>query len=175
VLDEWDGAYKTYRIDVRDAFKSTYEPLRRELSERVVEARTSLTTMSEYNELELGERARVRAEFLSEGRPLAEVSVPELHEEAQLLAANAEYSIPHLRTALAAIDSQLGQARARVIELYTEAQRRKGEAEKTATWRPAEAFAGLRFETEPEVDQALDGEKERLKELVREGKTVQVV
>jgi hypothetical protein len=42
-------------------------------------------------------------------------------------------------------------------------------------WKPSEAFAGKRFTTEEEVDQLFDSEKERVKALVRQGKTVQVI
>ena len=129
----------------------------------------------EFKALSFGDRAQVRVEYLGEGKPLQEVSLPELRDEQQILAANAEYSIAHMRTALAALESQVAQARARVVELHTAQQERKGAAAQTVTWKPTEAFAGKRFVTESEVDTAFDGEKERLKALIREGKTVQAL
>lgn len=98
-----------------------------------------------------------------------------MRDEQQLLAASAQYSIAHMRTALAAMDNQLTLAKARVIEFFTEEQRRKGEAAKVATWKAAAAFTGKKFSTESEVDAAFDTEKEKVKSLVREGKVVQVV
>jgi hypothetical protein len=175
VLDEWDGAYRKYRLDVLDAFKAVYVPLREELHQKAAEARRTILEMPEFEALSFGDRDLVRVEYLGEGKPLQEVSLPELRDEQQLLAANAEYSLAHLRAALAALESQVAQARARVIELHSEGQRRKGEQERIALWKPAEAFAGKRFATEADVDAAFDPEKERLKALVREGKTVQVV
>jgi len=175
VLDEWDGAFSTYRADVVEAYRAAYTPLRKELNERVTQARAAITSMPEYDQLAFSDKSRVRVEFLGDGQPLAEVSLPELRDEEQLLAATEEYSIAHLRSALAALDSVVGQARARVLELYGKEQRQRGEKEKVAMWRPAEAFAGKRFTTEEEVDESFDKEKEKVKALVRQGKTVQVL
>lgn len=176
VLDEWTGAYKSYRQDVLDAFKAVYVPLREELHRRSTEAAHAITDgMPEFGELPFGDRTAIRVDFLGEGRPLFPVPLPELRDEQQLLAAHAEYSIAHLRSALAALDAQVSLAREQVLQLHAAEQQRKGVAAKTATWRPADAFKGQRFTTEAEIDTALDAEKERLKALVREGKTVQVV
>lgn len=175
VLDEWDGAYRKYRLDLLDAFKAVYVPLREELHEKVAAARRAIMEMPEFEALSYGERALVRVEYLGDGQPLQEVSLPELRDEQQLLAASAEYSIAHLRTALAALESQVALAQARVIELHAAQQERGGAAVKIVAWKPAEAFAGKRFTTEADVDAAFDPEKERLKALVREGKTIQAV
>lgn len=175
VLDEWDGAYRKYRLDVLDAVKAVYVPLREELHAKAAEARPTILEMPEFEVLSFGDRASVRVEYLGEGKPLQAVSLPELRDEQQLLAANAEYSIAHLRTALAALESQVAQARARVIELHTAQQEREGAAAKIVAWKPADAFAGKRFATEADVDAAFDPEQERLKRLVRDGKTIQVV
>lgn len=50
----------------------------------------------------------------------------------------------------------------------------KGEQARTATWSAARAFAGRSFRSEDEVDAALDAEKDRVKALIRDGKTVEV-
>ncbi len=175
VLDEWDGAYRKYRLVVLDAFKAVYVPLREELHQKAAEARRTILEMPEFEALSFGDRALVCVEYLGEGKPLQEVSLPELRDEQQLLAANAEFSLAHLRTALAALESQVARARARVIELHTTQQEREGTAAKIVAWKPAEAFAGKRFATEADVDAAFDPEKKRLKALVRDGKTVQAV
>ena len=175
VLDEWDGPYAKYRLDVLDSFKAVYAPLREELHQRSADARTAVTEMPEYLALGVGDRALIRVEYLGDGKPLQDVPLPELRDEQQLLRANAEYTIPHMRVALAAIGSQVAQAQERVIELHTAQSEREGAAAKLVAWKPAEAFSGKRFATEAEVDAAFDPEKERLKALVRDGKTVQVV
>ena len=73
------------------------------------------------------------------------------------------------------VDAIAGQAKARVIALHTAAAAEKGVQERTVTWTPAKAFAGKRFESEPEVEAAFDAERDRLVELVRQGKIIQVV
>lgn len=175
VLEEWDGAFQRYRLQVLDAFRGVYLPLRKELAERTGAAHQAILDMPEYQALEVGDRALVRTRYLAEGKPLHPVTVPELRDEQQLLAANSEYSIPHLQAALAALDTQLSAARGMVVKVYQEEQERKGQAAKTATWDPKKAFAGKRFDTPEQVDAAFDAEKERLKALILEGKAVQVV
>jgi hypothetical protein len=175
VLDEWDTSYKNYRTDVLDAFKAVYVPLRQQLSKRSTEAATAVAEMDEFDQLPLSERTAVRVEFLGEGQPLFPVPLPELRDEQQLLAANAEYSVAHMRTALAAVDVQLSVARERVLQLFAAEQERKGEAAKVVTWRPADAFRGKQFTKADDVDAAFNPEIERLKAFVREGKTVRVV
>ncbi|MCL4534926.1 MAG: BREX system P-loop protein BrxC [Bacteroidetes bacterium] len=175
VLDEWNGSFQTYRQDVLDAFKAAYAPLRAELQRRSAAAARAVTDMPEYKALTIGDAALVRVEFLGEGKPLHEVSLPELRDEQQLLNANAEFSIAHLRSALVALDPQLSAAKARVIQLYDDDLRRKGEAATTATWKPAAAFAGKTFVSEADVDDAFRSEMEKIKKLIHEGKRVQVV
>ncbi|MBI3978332.1 MAG: BREX system P-loop protein BrxC, partial [Chloroflexi bacterium] len=102
VLDDWSGACQKYRLEVLDAFRAVYEPLRKELHRRSAEAAQAVTGMPEYRALSYSNAAMVRVEFLGEGKPLHEVSLPELRDEQQLLDANDEYSIAHLRAALAA-------------------------------------------------------------------------
>jgi hypothetical protein len=175
VLDEWEGTFRTYRLNVLEAFKAVYAPLRGELHRCVAEARTEVTGMPEYGELTLGNRAVVRTQFLGEGKPLAEVALPDMKNEDQLLAANAEYSIAHMRASLAGLASLTGQAKALVLQLHAEEQRQRGEKERQVIWEPAKAFAGRSFETPEEVEEALDAEKKRLMELARQGKIIRVV
>jgi len=175
VLDEWDGAYKQYRLDILDAFKAIYVPLRQHLHEGVDAARTRVTQMAEYVALSFANRATVRTEYLGEGKPLHEVSLPQLQNEEQLLAANGEFTIAHMRSSLAAIDGQVGGAQARVIELLNKQQIEEGKASRLVSWPAAETFRGKRFDSEADVDAAFDPERDRLKALVREGKTIQAV
>jgi hypothetical protein len=175
VLDAWNTTYKEYRLDALEAFRAVYTPLRQELHRRIEETRHTITEMPEYKAVSYGDRAAIRVEYLGEGKPLQEISLSELRDEEQLLAANREYSIAHMRTGLAALDAQVAQAQERIIELYVAQQEHEGAAAKIVTWKPADVFAGKRFATEADVDAAFDPEKGRLKELVREGKTIQVV
>ncbi len=175
VLEEWDDAFKRYRQQLIDAFKGIYAPLRQELSERRSKAHQTVLDMPEYRELSVGNKALVRTRYLGEGKPLHSVDVPELRDEQQLLAANSEYSIAHLQDALAALGNQLSAARGMVLKLYEEEQQEKGEASKTAVWDVKKAFGGKRFGTTEQLDAVFDAEKERLKTLILEGKTVQVV
>ena len=175
VLDEWDGAFKRYRLQVLDAFRAVYLPLRKDLSQRTEGAHKTVLDMPEYQALELGDKAQIRTRFLAEGKPLHPVIVPELRDEQQLLVANSEYSIPHLQAALAALDTQISAARGTVLKLYEEEQRRRGEESKTATWDMKKAFGGKRFETTEQVDAVFDTEKERVKAVILDGKTVEVV
>ncbi len=170
VLDEWDQAFQRYRIALVEVFRSVYEPLRRKAHERIAEARRRIEEMPEYQALSASDRAKVRAEFLAEGRPLAEVSLPELKNDQQLVAANAAYSLSHLRSLLSALDGEAAKARARVLELAAEA----GQEPRVVLWDPARALGNRRFQTEAEVDEALDTEKDRLKGWIREGKVVEV-
>lgn len=175
VLEEWDGGFQGYRQRVIDAFRGVYQPLRKELAHRTRSAHDAVVGMPEYAALGLSDQAEVRARYLAEGKPLHPVDVPELRDEQQLLNANAQYSIPHLQAALAALESQLSAARGMVISLYAEQERKKGEEARTATWSPAQAFQGKRFETVEQVDELFDAEKTRLKAMIQEGKVIQVI
>lgn len=174
VVEEWNGAYQDYRQDVLDAFKAVYAPLREELHRRIEEARSRVTAMHEFARLGVGDQTMVRVAFLNEGKGLAEVSLPELRDEQQLLRANEGYSIAHMRSALAALESQVGSAQERIIALYTQQQEQQGQQAKLATWSPT-VFAGQRLTTTKEVDALFDREKERVKTLIRAGKVVQVI
>jgi hypothetical protein len=160
---------------VREVFKAVYGPLRTALHEQRTAARAAISGMPEFNQLSVGGRARVNVAFFNEGKTLAEVPATELRDEQQMLAANQQYSIAHLRAALDAIDDATGRAKAQVIELLAGELRDKGEKERTATWKPSQAFAGRTFSKESEVDEAFDREKATIVALIRDGKTVQVV
>jgi hypothetical protein len=114
-------------------------------------------------------------EYLNEGKPLAEVSLPELRDEEQLLAAHAQYSIGHLRSTLAALNAQVSAARAAVLERHAVAQEQAGIVNRTVVWKPAEAFAGRSLTTAEEIQAVFDAERDRLMELVRSGKVIQIV
>jgi hypothetical protein len=175
VLEEFHGGFERYRVDVREVFKAVYGPLRTALHEQRAAARAAISGMPEFNQLSVGGRARVNVAFFNEGKTLAEVPATELRDEQQMLAANQQYSIAHLRAALDAIDDATGRAKAQVIELLAGELRDKGEKERTATWKPSQAFAGRTFSKESEVDEAFDREKATIVALIRDGKTVQVV
>lgn len=170
VLDEWNGAYRTYRADVIDIFRECYAPLRRELHNRVTAARTQLMAMDEYQALGLGDTITVRARILGDGRPLGEVPLPEHLGEDDLLSANAQYNMAHMRSALAALDSQLSDARRLIFELYEQHQQER----RIVVWDPRQVFAAASFASETEIDETFDTEKERLKAALREGKQIRI-
>jgi hypothetical protein len=174
VLDEWSSSFSTYRQKVLDSFRAVYVPLREDLAKRSSGAQAAIKAMPEYKALLLDGHMKLRNEFLGQGKPLQEVSLPELKNEQQLLDANEAFSIGYLRSALAALDSELSRARTRVIELFN-GQNNGPKPTPVVTWKASAALGGQRYQTEDDVDRALDQAKEALKRLVREGKTIQVV
>jgi hypothetical protein len=170
VLDEWEKAFQRCLSDLVDAFRSVYVPLREEAHRRVEDARRRIEAMPEYGQLSVSDRAKIRAEFLAEGRPLGEIPLLELKTEEQLVAASASHSVSHLRAILAALDAQVQAARAWVLQLAAAAQ----DEPRMVLWDPAKALGNRRFATEAEVDEAFDAQKEHLKALIREGKVIEV-
>ncbi len=176
VLDEWAGSYQKYRLEVLEAFRETYAPLRKELAERSEMARQEVRSMPEFEALKLTDRTTIRSEFLGEGRTLQEVDLPELKDAQQLLQASAQFSVPHMRLLLSNLGAEQGRAKARVLDLHSKMLEEQGEKAKRATWSPAEAFAGKRFESADQVGTAFDEEKERVKKLFADGaESVEVV
>jgi hypothetical protein len=129
--------------------------------------------MPEYEELTPSAHAQLRYRFLAEGRPLAEVSMPVLGNEEQLVRASRELSIPHIRARLAALDGELAAAKAFLVELVA-AERGEGEPE-VVVWNPTRFFSGTQFSAEEEVDMVFDNAKEEVKGLIRDGKIVRVL
>jgi hypothetical protein len=175
VMEDWDDSFAKYREVVIGAVRAVYTPLRTELSRRTREASRAIKEMPEFKALTLLDQGKVTVEFLGRGKPLAEVTLPKLIGEQDLLDANAEYSIGHMTSALAALDSQVSAATARALQLYQEQEEKKGLAAKTAGWSPSKAFAGKRFTTEDEVRKAFDDQRDALIALVKDGKTVHVI
>jgi hypothetical protein len=161
-----------------DAFKDVYVPLRERLTKETDAARRAILDMPEFSALSHPHQLKVRAKFLDRGAPLQELSSVTLHEDAQVLKANEAFSIAHLRTALGGIDAQVQQAKGLVLSLFTKEQLERGEKERTVTWQPAKAFAGKRFKTVPELEEAFATFTEQLEELKRQildGKEIQVL
>ena len=174
VLEEWDGSFLDYRSKVVEAYRAIYVPLREEAANKVDQARSSITSMKEFEELNTANRAHVRAEFLAGGRGLAEITVPELHDEEQLVAATRTVNIPFLRSRLAALSGQMNLAKTRVLELFTAQQEDPG-AKQIMVWDPEGAFSGTQLTTEDEVDMVFDNAKDEVKSLIRDGKVVRIL
>ena len=170
VLDEWDGQYKNYRAAIVRGFRAAYEPLRRKVAEETQAANADIREMPEYATLKVDGTMQVRTEYLGKQRPLDPVPMPALHDEQQLLAANDEYRISHLRTILDALPGQTASARAFVRKLAASEEDRQ----RTVVWKTADAFGTHRFEKEEDVDAAFDAAKEAIKTLVRQGKIVEI-
>ncbi len=173
VLEEWDGKVQYLRARVVEAYRSIYVPLREALARRVQEARATLTSMPEYDELTPSAHAQLRLRFLAEGRTLAEVSVPELRDEEQLVRASRELSIPHIRARLSALDGELAEAKALLVKLAA-AERAEGEPE-VVLWNPGTFFSGRQFSTEEEVETVFEDAKGEVKALIRDGKVVRIL
>jgi hypothetical protein len=101
--------------------------------------------------------------------------MPQLHTEEDLLRANAEYSIAHIRSTLSAIDGEIGRAQTLIFDLFNKQQEAEEAVARVATWTAASAFRGKTFSKEEEVDRVFNAEKERIKQMIRDGKTVKVV
>jgi hypothetical protein len=174
VLEEWDGPLANYRAKVVEAYRAAYAPLREDLVHRVAERRSAITVMREFEELTTTHRAEVRARYLADGQPLAEVASLEVRDEEQLVRATRELSIPHMRARLAALEREVSLAKTLVLKLYAEQLDEKG-GPPPAVWDPAGFFSGTQFSTPDEVDMVFDAAKEEVKALIREGKIVRIL
>jgi len=173
-LEEWNASFVEYRAKVVEAYRSVYVPLRGEVVSTIEAARADITSMTEFDQLNTANRASVRAELLADGQPLAEMSMPDLHGDDQLVMASRTVGIPFLRSLLAALPGQLTLAKTRVLELYAAEQEDK-DRPKIAVWNPESAFSGTQFTTEDEVDMVFDSAKEEVKTLIRDGKVVRIL
>lgn len=169
VLEDWNGAYQGYRSTLIDAFRATYRPLRDEARSKVDAARESILKGPEFTRLEFGDAAKVRMEFFAQGRPLEEIPEAPMQSDADLIAASGSFSMSHLRLALAALDAQTAQARARVAELLE-----KGPQPKSASWS-ASSLTGKILTSDVEVDSTFDAAKTEVKALIHRHKSVRVV
>lgn len=175
VLDDWDGAVKRNRIKLIEAFRSAYAPLRRSVTQEVERARQAILDMPEFQALSPQGQTAVRDEFLGQGKPLQRLPEASLQTDEQLLIANREFSIAHLRSVQSSIEGVLRQARPRVITRHAQEQVARGERERTVTWEPARAFAGKRFKTVEELEAAFREQLNQLKRQIAEGKEIQVL
>src|SRR5207253_18289 len=143
-----------HRAKLAEAYRSVYAPLREELVRRVHEARTSIVSMPEFALLTASNQAEVRAEFLAEGRPLAEVTARGTTNEEQLVAATKELSIPHARARLAALSQEVTEAKGAVLKLMEKQPDTTDDA--PALWDPGQFFKGIELTKDDEVDAIFD-------------------
>ncbi|HZC06807.1 MAG TPA: BREX system P-loop protein BrxC [Ktedonobacterales bacterium] len=170
VLDEWTKTFQHNRLQLLDAFKAVYVPLRRELTEKTEAARKTILEMPEFTALNAAHQIEVRNAFLAQGAPLQKVEQVNLRGDADMLAANEAFNIAHLRTALGGLAAQERQARARVIVLYWQERQKP-----VMTWEPSKAFAGKHFKTVAELEAAFAEQLDQLKRQIAEGKEIQVL
>lgn len=175
VLEDWEGAVKRNRLRLIEAFRDAYAPLRRSVAEDVEQARQAIQGLPEFQALSQGGQNAIWNEFLGQGKPLQRLPEAPLQTDEQLLAANREFSIAHLRSVESSIEAVVRQARLRVITLHAQEQVARGERERTVTWEPATAFAGRRFKTVEELEAAFREQLEQLKRQIAEGKEIQVL
>ena len=169
VLEEWGGAYQSYRSTLIDAFKATYRPLREDVQARIESVRTSILDGPEIKKLAFADATRVRMEFFAQGRPLEEIPDASMQSDADLISASASFSIPHLRTTLAAVDAQAALARVRIAELLED-----GSAPAPATWSGAK-LVGKVLTSASQADGVFDSAKAEVNELIKKFKAVRIV
>jgi hypothetical protein len=175
VIEEWAGPLADHRTKLIEVYRNVYGPLREKLAGQVTDSRLAITSMREYEELSLTNRAEVRSRFLADGQPLAEVSTPAVRDEEQLVLATRQLSIPHIRARLAALGREISLAKTLILERYAKQLEEQEEAPRLVIWDPLPAFSGVQLSTEGEVDMVFDAAKDEVKAIVREGKIVRIL
>jgi hypothetical protein len=170
VIDEWSGAFQTYRQAVLDAYRSTYVPLRDAVRQRVEEARATILDDPDFQTLKAPDVIKVRVAILANGNALAEMPTPELKTEADLLNASANYTIGHLRSMNAAVAGELARAREMIAEL-----KNRDDHVKIVVWRTADHLVGRSFSQETAVREAFDGARDEIIGDVAAGNVVKIV
>lgn len=169
VLEEWGGAYQTYRSTLIDAFKATYRPLREDVQAKIEAVRTTILESPEFTNLAFANATKVRMEFFAQGRPLEEIPETSMQSDADLIAASGSFTMSHLRTTLAAIDGQAALARIRVAELLQD-----GSARPPANWSGAK-LTGKVLTSASQADAVFDEAKAEVKELIKQHKSVRII
>jgi hypothetical protein len=103
------------------------------------------------------------------GCSLQEIPNVPLTGEADLIAATASFSLPLLRARIDEVDRSVAKAHAMIAELLAEKPK-----DTQATWSTT-LLTGKVFNSEASVDTAFDTEKDKIKALIRQGKTVRAI
>jgi hypothetical protein len=168
VLDEWLGAYQSARDVILSAYRSRYAPVYQTARTKVEEGRTAILHDPDF--VRLGEKGlQVRVRFMGAGRPLQEIPDVPLAGEADLIAATSTFPLPLLRSRIDEIDREVAKAHAFVAELLAASPK-----DTQATWSTS-SLTGRVFNSDASVDNAFDAEKDKIKALIRQGKTVRSI
>ena len=103
------------------------------------------------------------------GRPLQEIPDVPLAGEADLIAAASTFPLPLLRSRIDEVDREVAKAHAFVAELLAASPK-----DTQATWSTS-SLTGRVFNSDASVDNAFDAEKDKIKALIRQGKTVRSI
>jgi hypothetical protein len=168
VIDEWLGAYESARTEILGAYRSRYAPVYAEARERVDAGRAAILDDPDF--ARLGPKSlQVRVRFMGAGCSLQEIPNVPLTGEADLIAATASFSLPLLRARIDEVDRSVAKAQAMIAELLAEKP-----MDTQATWSTT-LLTGKVFSSEASVDNAFDAEKDKIKALIRQGKTVRSI
>jgi hypothetical protein len=168
VLDEWLGAYESARTAILNAYRSRYAPVYADARARVDAGRAAILDDPDF--ARLGQKSlHVRVRFMGAGCSLQEIPNVPLTSEADLIAATGSFSLPLLRARIEEVDRSVAKAHAFIAELLAEKPK-----DTQATWSTT-ALTGKVFNSEASVDNAFDAEKDRIKALIRQGKTVRAI
>jgi hypothetical protein len=169
VIEEWTAGYQAACDTILDAYRSRYAPVYAKARAKIEAARTAIIEDPEFARLAPGKAGQVRAAFMGAGRPLQEIPDVPLTSEADLVSASGNFSLALLRSRIDEADREVAKARALIAELLAETPE-----ETQATWSTS-TLTGKVFTSEASVDDAFDAEKDRIKALVRQGKTVRAI
>ena len=166
VIERWPdyrAAYETAHGNYREAYRSEYEKVRREVDETI----KRITAGKSYQMAPANQRDEIVAAVFGFGAPCYLPSLT-LDSVTSLLAAAAKHSLASLAQTLMALPGYLAQVETALQDLVEPPPPR----EKIYEWRPAMIFSGKRFSNPEELDLLLRNSLEELKEKMRQGFTV---
>lgn len=169
VIDEWTGAYQAARESILSAYRSRYAPVYADARVKVEAGRAAIIGDPDFVRLAPDKSTQVRIKFMGAGRPLQEIPDVPLTNEADLIGATGSFPLALLRSRIEEVDREVAKAHAMIAELLAEKPK-----DTQATWSTS-ALTGKVFNSEASVDNAFDAEKDKIKALIRQGKTVRSI
>ena len=169
VIEEWTGAYQAARETILGGYRSRYAPVYAAARAKVEGGRAAILQDDDFRRLAPEKSAQVRIAFMGAGRPLQEIPDVALTSDADLISATSAFSLALLRSRIDEVDREVARAHAMIAELLAEKPK-----DTQATWSTS-ALTGKVFSSEASVDHAFDAEKDRIKTLIRQGKTVRAI
>jgi hypothetical protein len=169
VVERWSDyrlAYDNVCRAYRDAYRGAYTQVQQE-TQRVASA---IRMGTAYKTAPPAARDRTVDKVFGPGGPCQYPDLS-LGSATSLLDAAAKHSLTSLAQALVALPGYQAQVESDLRALTVPPP---AAGEKVWEWRPASALAGQRFQTEGEVDRALQEAGDQVKEQIRHGYTVVV-